>query len=137
MPKASPITREHMMQLLIEAEPKFEPAWRAFVNEWEGEAKLPLYPALADLARYLIRQLTRGEIARFDTVFDVVERWHTDGDRYVREAATFGLLEDLQNTNLHTRTRPSDFEPWLRPVSKEWWDKVEHFWSKGEPITNA
>ena len=89
------------------------------------------------LARRLIEQLAHGETARFNAVFDVVERWHLDGDQYVREAATIGLLEDLQNLSLPTRTRPSDFEPWLRPVTKKAWDKVEHFWSKGEPITDV
>ena len=33
------------------------------------------------------------------TDIEVIERWHLEGDDYVREAATVGLLEDLQNTN--------------------------------------
>ena len=136
MSKVGLIAREHMLRLLIEVEPTFEPVWQAFVNEWEYEAEPPIYLVLTDLARHLIEQLSGGETARFGAVFDVVECWHTHGDQYVREAATIGLLEDIQNNNLHTRTRPSDFEPWLRPVSKKAWDKVELFWSEGEPITD-
>ena len=104
--------------------------------EWSSEPAPPYYIALSILARHLIATLDRGETTRFSAVFDVVERWHVEGDKYVRDAATVGLLEDLQNTNLHTRTQPSDFEPWLRPVSRKFWDKVNRFWSHGEIITS-
>ena len=52
----------------------------------------------------------------------------------MQEAATIGLLEDLQNEGLHKTTRPADFECWLRPVSRKFWDKVEKFWRDGTPI---
>jgi hypothetical protein len=130
------ISREHMFDPLLVADQSFEPTWRAFVAEWsdEQENELPSYLALAELARHLITKLERGETADFPAVFDVVEQWHLQGDAYVREAATIGLLEDLQNSGLHRQTQPGDFEPWLRPESKRCWDKVERFWSRGELI---
>jgi hypothetical protein len=138
MDQSSAIDREGMLDPLLAADPSFEPTWREFVAEWQSEAEgeLPLYLALGDLARHLIAKLERGETADFAAVFDVVEQWHLRGDAYVREAATVGLLEDLQNTNLHRRTQPGDFEPWLRPESKRWWGKVERFWSDGELLTD-
>lgn len=130
------ITRSEMFQPLLRADPSFEPKWLAFCKEWSHEEDPPLYAALAELARHLIAQLEAKTTDRFDAVLDVVERWHLEGDDYVREAATIGLLEDLQNLNLHDRTSPSDFIVWLRPETRRWWDKVEAFWSEGKLITD-
>ncbi|HEY9219448.1 MAG TPA: hypothetical protein VIO94_15485 [Phenylobacterium sp.] len=121
-----------MFEPLLEADPTFEPAWRAFLSDWEGEADLPHYMALGDLARHLIDRLKCGDIEGFPAVFDVVEQWHRHGDHDVREAATVGLLESLQNTNLHSSTAPSEFEPWLGPETRRWWEKLHRFWSRGE-----
>src|SRR5579863_6287654 len=106
------IRREQMFEPLLQADPTFGPVWDAFLCEWKDEDEQPFYLALADLARHLIGRLERGETAVFDAVFDVVERWHLQGDSYVKEAASVGLLEGLQNGKLHRRSRPSDFEPW-------------------------
>jgi len=118
-----------MFEPMLAADPTFEPAWREFVEEWADEPDLPQYLALADFARHLIARLERGETAVFESVFEVVERWHLEGEHYVREAATVGLLESLQNTNLHEgATCPDDFVRWLRPETRRWWDKLERFW---------
>lgn len=131
------ITRENMFEPLLAADPSFAETWQAFVHEWRDEPDLPQYLALADLARHLIGKMQVGDTSRFDAVFAVVERWHLEGDGYVEEAASIGLLEDLQNTGLHDRTTPEMFLPWLRPVSREQWDKIEAFWNGGPPITAA
>ena len=127
----APIPRGRMFEPLLEADPGFAPAYAAFLDDYRDEADLPEYLALADLARHLIARLERGDTAGFDAVFDVVERWHIDGDDYVREAASIGLLEDLQNEHLHRSTRPGDFVPWLSPESRKWWSFVERYWSEG------
>lgn len=123
--------RDQMFPLLLEIEPAFQPTWDAFVADWREETELPLYLALSELARYLIGRLEANETETFDAVFALVERWHLEGDEYVREAAAVGLLEDLQNTNLHNRTRPAAFLRWLRPESRRWWDKIDAFWRMG------
>lgn len=61
----------------------------------------------------------------------MVELWHREGDHYVKEAATIGLLEGIQNNATHAATDPVNFEAWLLPESKEWWDKLNQFW-KGD-----
>jgi hypothetical protein len=83
-----------------------------------------------------------GMLAAPDTeglvrAFAVVERWHLEGDAYVREAATIGLLEDLQNDSLHAETVPKQFEVFLLPESRKWWDKVEEFWRTGKIISDG
>lgn len=130
------IATETMFDPILAADPSFLPAWMEFLEDYGDEPKPLYYLALSALARHLIECLEGGDTSRFDAIFDIVERWHLVGDQYVREAATIGLLEDLQNTNLHRVTAPEAFLPWLRPESRRWWDKVEAFWAHGTLITD-
>ena len=129
------ITSADMMEPLLEVCPAFRPTWAAFREEWRSEHQLPLYLAISDLARHLISALAAGNDETLTRVFAVVERWHIEGDQYVREAATVGLLEDLQNEGLHASTKPTEFERFLLPISLKFWRNVERFWEKGEIIT--
>ena len=132
----SQITRSDMFGPLLQADPSFFPKWEAFCAEWADEAEPPLYVALGDLAAHLIERLSRGDTESFGRVFAVVEQWHVRGDAYVAEAASIGLLESIQNTiggnaSEHlTRggVRAADFQPWLGPETKRWWDKLYRYW---------
>ena len=123
-----------MMDSMLVACPSFRPVWEDFLTEWSREDDKPLYLALASLARHLVELLATGQGPMLSRVFAVVERWHVEGDDYVREAATIGLLEDLQNDNLHTSTSPKQIEHFLMPESLTRWRKVEEFWANGAPI---
>jgi hypothetical protein len=135
-PDISSISRENMFEGLLQVCPSFMPKWRAFCEEWKDEADPPYYQALSDLARHLIEMLEHGENAPLEAVFQVVEHWHLKGDPYVREAATIGLLEDLQNTGFHNTTTPDQFVGFLGPESRFWWDKVIAFWEHGHMIVD-
>jgi hypothetical protein len=92
---------------------------------------LPLYLALAEFARHLIGMLERSETATFPAIFLAVERLQVEGEHYVREAAIVGLLEDLQNLNLHEHgTEPEQFRPFLGPESAVAWDELYRFWHR-------
>src|SRR5205823_4005567 len=111
------IRKAEMMDPVLEACPGFGPTWDAFLKEWSLESDLPVYIAVSELARYLIATLALRDVETLRRAFAVVERWHLEGDQFVREAATVGLLEDLQNTGLHDSTDPVEFEPFLLPTS--------------------
>ena len=130
------ITKNEMMELMLTACPSFRRAWEDFLVEWSTEDDKPLYIALGTLAQHLIDMLAAQQASELSQAFAVVERWHLEGDAYVREAASIGLLEDLQNDGLHTSTSPKDFEPFLMPESLKWWRKVEGFWNSGTPIAD-
>jgi hypothetical protein len=114
------IAPSEMFTCLLEADPTFEPVWRAFVADYADEHELPLCVALAELAEHLIDRQRRGDTQGFDKVFAVVERWHIEGDAYVSEAASMGFLESLQNQlggndrgKSSNGVRASDFELYL------------------------
>jgi hypothetical protein len=131
------ITRDQMIQQVLDVCPSFNKTWNEFLSEWEGKSgELPIFLALAELARHLIHLLESNDTETLKKVFNVVEQWNLNGDDYVQNAATVGLLEDLQNTNLHEKTTPEQFKQFLGIDSKMWWRKVERFWEFGAIITN-
>jgi hypothetical protein len=130
------IDQKEMMRTIVAACPDFATRYDEFIAEWRDELEIPYYLALADFARQLITLLERGLRQQLDMAFSAIERLHTDGDKYVRKAATIGILESLQNTNLHSRTEPEQFVEFLRPVSLRYWRKVEDFWNDGTAITD-
>jgi len=125
-----------MFPLLLAACPSFGPTWSDLLQDWQEEP-LPHYLALAEFARHLIAMLERADTSTFPAVFRVVERLHLEGEHYVREAATIGLLESLQNTDLYTKTEPDQFRPFLEEETKKWWDKLHGFWERGEFFTEG
>lgn len=122
------------MGVLLAACPSFAPKWQTFLEEWRDHPEeLHLYLTLSDFARHLVGMVERGEVADMPAVFAAVERLHLEGDGYVKEAATLGLLEALQNLNLHENgTKPKQFLPYLGPASARWWDKLNRFWEHGD-----
>jgi hypothetical protein len=126
------IAREQMFDPLLHAAPGLLSAWNEFHADWPDQEDGPLdYLAISYFARHLVQKLENGDIADLPAVFAVVERWHVEGDVYVKEAATVGMLEELQNSSYYTSKSPEDFLPWLHPQSLRWWRKVEAFWRDG------
>jgi hypothetical protein len=130
------IRKFQMGPMLVEACPSFELEWKQFLAEWAHEPDIPVYLALSDFARHLSGLLIEGNDPALTRVFNVVERFIVEGEAYVSEAAIVGLLEDLQNTNLHTGTTPDQYLPFLLPQSRRWWGKVKAFWSEGRLLTD-
>lgn len=139
------ISKEEMLDLILKASPCFKKKYeevieknsRAYVDR-HGE--LQGYIVLGDFARHLIESFTHSELTEFPVIFDVVERLHLHGDGYVREAATIGLLESIQNCCSayqpngqeakhlsDPRLDPSVFIPFLGPESKRCWHDLNGF----------
>ena len=125
------ITQDTMFEPLLEAAPGFNVKWKEFVEEWEGERRgLPLYLVMPELARYIVHLIEGGEQKELKAIFNVIERWHLEGDAYVSEAATIGILEDLQNLNIvKEQDMPDRIEELLEPESKKMWFKLYEFWN--------
>lgn len=132
------IDASQMPPLLVDASPGFAGHWKEFEAGYSDDPPPHYYIALGDFVRHLCDLLATGDKATLQRVFAVVERLHVEGDSYVREAATAGLLEDMQNANMHRKdTLPAQFEPFLLPESARWWKKLHGFWRDGEPLADA
>ncbi len=130
------IDRTRMMSAIVAAFPDFAATYDAVVAEWKDEPETPHYLALAEYSRHIISLLQTGDRPQLQTAFEAIERLLTEGDEYVREAATIAILESLQNTKLHSTTEPEQLLPFLRPVSLRYWKKVEDFWENGTIIAD-
>ena len=131
------ISRAQMFEPLLAALPSFQDAWSEFEREWQEDGEdRPGYLALGQLADHLIALQVGGEAEQLRAAFAVVERWHTEGEHYVQEAATVGLLEGLQIQCANRSIDPEVFLPFLGPESRRWWNKLERFWEHGERLTD-
>jgi hypothetical protein len=59
----------------------------------------------------------------------VIELLYTDGDYFVKGAATIGLLEDIQNLALGDDITPDVFKQYLKPKTLNWWNSPDDFWN--------
>jgi len=114
------IAKDQVMHLLSEACPSYHPA---------AEDHDLLYIALDDFARHLLHLQQQSRVDEFPKVIRIIERLHVEGDGYVREAATIGLLEGIQNVWGNNDTDPELFGRHLLPVSAKWWQSLNDFWS--------
>lgn len=123
------IDEDDMMDVLLEACPSFTPQWHEFYEEWKDDPEgVPLYVILADFARHLIGFLERGATDELSRVFQTIESLLLEGDNWVKDATAVGILESLQNWNLHERTSPEQFRPYLGPTSARTWDELIADW---------
>ena len=122
------ITRDQMVSTLTEAFPEFSPN--------PDDSDLP-YAILGHFADFLLRLQESEDDEQLEKAVRLIERFHIEGDGYVREAATIGLLEGIQNTWGHAGTDPEVMGRRLLPESRRWWDSLNKFWRKEIPHVGA
>lgn len=114
--------------MLVLSSPSFQAAVEEHRAFYEEEI---LYGLLGDFARHLLQLHREGHTEQFPAVASVIERLHVEGDGYVREAATIGVLEGIQNVWANEGAEPEDFCRFLLPESRRWWEELNAFW-RGE-----
>ena len=112
--------------------PSYADRWNQYRSESHFEASL-LYVHLGDFARHIVALLSAGDVGELAAVCAVIERLHLEGDAYVQEAATIGLLEGIQNVASHDETGLDPVVERLGPVSRSWWRGLEKFCSGEAP----
>ena len=126
------IVKEEVIPLLLRACPSFKPVLDKWINDEDYTPSV--YLDLGEFARHIVHLYQNSKTDEFLPVFNVIEGLHTEGDHYVKEAATIGLLETLQNNALSEKVDLNVFLAYLGPVSREYWDKVIKSWETGEII---
>ncbi len=123
------INKNDVMKLILEACPSYNVRWieHSKFNYSNGEEQL-LYLDAGDFACHIVELYKKGEIKEFKNIFNVIELLHIQGDDYVKEAATIGFLEAIQNVASNNDLNPEDFIKFLKPVSVDWWNKLDDFW---------
>lgn len=115
-----------MIPLLVEACPSFQSVVDEHRKYYGEEIQ---YVVLGDFARHLLELHQRQQRELFPAIAQVIERLHVEGEHYVREAATIGLLEGIQNVWGNNGADPEEFVQYLLPVSAKWWRSLNDFWN--------
>lgn len=135
------ITRDDVVPLLLAACPSFGAVWTELEHDplvVDDDGTRLHYLDAARVADHLVELLAAGRSDEVAAALAVVERMHREGDDCVRELATIGYLEDLQNaTDRHPGVDRTELEGLLCPESLRWWRGLDAFWSGGAPAVLA
>lgn len=111
---------------LVDACPSFGPAWEQHRREHGNDL---LYIAAGDFARHLLDLHQAGRASTFPAIAAAIERLHVHGSPWVREFATIGVLEGIQNVWGNAGIDPAYFAAYLGPEGLRWWNGLNDFWS--------
>ena len=125
------ITRDHVMPIILKACPSFRETW-----DTSDDQDL-LYAAMGDPACHLFALHQDKRTDEFESLCEVIEELHLDGDDYVRELATIGFLESIQNVWGSNGADPEQFAMRLLPESRKWWEELDRFWAGKVPYVGA
>ena len=120
------IKQSDVMQLLVEACPSFAGEARQHVEEHGNDL---LYLAAGAFAHHLLALHQANNASALASVAAAIERLHVEGSSWVKEFATIGLLEGVQNVWSNNDADPARFKPFLGPESLRWWNGLNNFWS--------
>lgn len=117
-----------MIPELVKACPSFSEKWEEHKKDYHDEVDYLPYIALSTFNAHILELYKNGEIGEFSKVFSTIELLHTDGEAYVKEAATIGILEGIQNSLGTNAKFIQDFKSYLLPESSKWWEQLYLFW---------
>lgn len=117
----------------FEAIPLLVTACPSFIDGWDEHIKTHghdlAYVAASAFARHLFALYQAGKITEFPAVAVAIERLHIEGSPQVKEFATIGILEGVQNVWSNNNADPEQFQRFLGPESQRWWLSLNDFWS--------
>lgn len=119
------------MPLILEACPTFQKVWE------ESDNQELLYVVMDELALHLMLLHRDKQTDEFGPLCEVIEQFHIDGDGFVRELATIGFLEGLQNVWSNNDADAEDFCRYLFPESQKCWKELNDFWAGKIPYVGA
>jgi hypothetical protein len=125
------IISNEVIPLFLGACPSFQIPWTEYFQQnRENSGDCNLYSDIAVLAQYIINLALSDKTEELQHTFDVIERVLENGDEYVQEAITLGLLEEIQNLAQENGLLLNQFETYLKSESKRRWDLLITFWTR-------
>jgi hypothetical protein len=117
------ITKDTIRDFINNSCPTFREKW----NESDN-ADLH-YVVMGDLARHLLDLYSNGKHSELKLFGLAIEEMHVNGDNYVREFASIGILETVQNVWDNEQVDSKLFRQFLGPISLKWWNSINRFWT--------
>ncbi len=98
--------------------------------EIDPDDKELLYIVAATFSSYLETLFEKSKLVEFEKGLIFIETLHLNGDSYVKELATIGILESFRNTYLMEYFDSENEIPNLGIESKKWWKQLNKFWNR-------
>lgn len=117
--------------MLVESCPSFETAY-----ELSNDKELH-YAIAGNFARHLLDLYQTNKINEFEAIAQMIENLHLYGDHFVKEYATTGILESIQNIWGNSNVDPENFARFLQPVSLKFWNSLNRFWNGEIPLVGT
>ncbi len=115
-----------VLEALVQACPTFAAAREKHVADYGNDM---LYVVAGEYAHHLLALQLDGATSCFAQVGATIEQLHTQGTPEVRELATIGVLEAIQNVWGNNGANPELFLQYLGPETRSWWQGLNKFWS--------
>jgi len=100
------------------------------LDEYEGDLLERLsYLDVSKIARFIVEKIKVGQTSFFQDFFNQIEFILSSCDKYVEDLLVEGLFECIQNNcGWDDIDYYQSFDQWLKPLSKQKWDKLIDFW---------
>ena len=104
------------------------------LDEYDDELSERLYYLdVAEIARFLVGKIKAGRTSFFLEFFSQIEFILSSCDKYVEDLLVEGLFECIQNgCGREDINYYQSFDQWLKPLSRQKWDKLTDFWEGKE-----
>jgi hypothetical protein len=88
------------------------------------------YLIAGDFAGYLLECYNNSNTIELKKGFDFIEQLYKSNSDEIRELATIGYLEGIQNRWSNNGVNPELIHNEMGTLSKKWWNQLHKFWNK-------
>lgn len=125
------IEQKEAMSILVQACPSFAHTWQTHVREHGNDLQ---YAAAGEFASHLLSLYEAQDTSCFPAVAEAVERLRLEGSTWVKEFATVGILEAVQNVWWNKNADPESFGHYLGTESRRQWQNLTDAWEDAAPL---
>ncbi len=120
------ITEDQVSELLYKYTPEFK---TVLEDELDDEERKMNYLVAGTFARFLLDGYKSGNVKQLESAAKFIEELHLKGSETVKNLATVGYLEGIQNVWGNNGVDPSIFYGYLLAESQKWWLQLNKFWN--------
>lgn len=120
------ISEDRVLEVLFRHIPEFKTLAESELDE--EDCKLG-YIVAGSFARFLLDSYKENKTQILKSAAEFIEELYIKGNDKVKELATIGYLEGIQNVWGNNDTEPAIYYEYLLPESRKWWNQLNKFWN--------
>lgn len=128
------LQRDKILNELVSVDKELKNNFKTYLhNEYKGDKSKRLdYVDIGEIASFLVDKLKAQQTDFFQSFFEKVETVLKSCDTDIQNLVVVGLFESIQNICGTDIDYHVVFNPWLRHLSKQKWDKLIDSWEGEE-----